>query len=186
MRRQISLSVVILFVYVASGCKTSGTDDLVAAGHVRSELTAASATRAATMGLILPPPAAKRVGEALVISGTVSKRPGATIPKGHIDLDIDTPAEDDGEVLQLVLTPAVIPEVCCGISKYEVSYGVIPPRGTTIRVAYSTDIHFNTSGDSGSASLGSSPYTRTPGTPPRPSTPGRPTGPARGGGRWSR
>lgn len=170
-----SMARVVFVGLLAAGCASGGNVDLVASGAVRVD-------RAESKLIDLSLPSVHRDGDVLVVSGTVTRKPG-------VDDPIPEPLQilflsKDGAVLDelwLMWQPIEIPIAGNRQSSYEVRYAWIPPDGTIVCAVYGNQPpKFSSKGTviSGSG-LG---YTATPGMPSQPRQVGTP-GTPQGGGR---
>ncbi len=119
---------------VAAGCASTRTVDLAAAGRVR-------VADGGSAMLDVGPPQVLSVGNDLVVSGTVTRRPGFDGPvPGRL---LVTVLSADGQsVLEQVPTgwdPPHVPVDGDRRASYRLRYGYLPPDGSTVRVAHQPD-----------------------------------------------
>jgi hypothetical protein len=165
------------------GCATHGKD-LVSTGRVHVE-------HIDTDQVTLLPPSVKLNGDVTELRGVVQRKPGYDGPvDGHVQIQILDASGALVDEFPLNWEPDPIPTTGKRQAQYELSYGLTPPQGATVRVSIS-DVTGNESyaggggGGSGGPRTAGNPaqlptHLRTPGTTgsPRsgmaPSTPGTP------------
>ncbi len=116
---------------VTVGCSTTRTADLSASGRVR-------ATDLGSDVLDVTPPVVTAVGNDMVVTGTVTRRPGFDGPvPGRLVVTVLGP---DGQTeLQSIPTgwdPPHIPTTGDRRATYRVRYGYLPPDGSIVRVGH--------------------------------------------------
>jgi hypothetical protein len=167
----------LLAALAAAGCASPERVDLVRSGAVQAE-------RAESNLVDLSIPDVYREDSTLVVSGTVTRKPGVDGPiPGHLQILFLT--KDGGllDELDPLLNPREIPTTGSRQSRYVTRYGWLPPNGTRVRAEYGEHEHepFVSGGSSGkpAGSGKGSFYTRTPGTKTQShqrGTPGTPPG----------
>jgi hypothetical protein len=121
-----ALPVILLF-----GCEDVLHPDLVRTGAVKAQ-----AGDSTLVDLSLPK--VVRMDDQLVISGTVTRKPGIdqSIPNGYLLIEFLTSAGDEIDEIWAAWTPSEIPTGGSRQSTYEVHYLWLPPPNTTVRVVY--------------------------------------------------
>ncbi len=125
-----SASIVFLAVLALPGCASSHRDDLASQGVVQVGVVRSASVEVA-------PPAVVRAGGVLIVSGTVTRKPGvdADLP-GHIRILVKSSSGQVLHEMSIASSPVNIPTTGDRASKYELQSYYIPPAGATFTAEY--------------------------------------------------
>jgi len=145
-----------LLTTFVTGCASSIMEvDLVSRGAVKVDRTDSDL-------IDLSPPSVHRDGNVLIVSGTVTRKPGVDGPiPGELQILF---LSDGGAVLDELWPtwqPDEIPVDGNRQSSYEVRYEWLPPEGTIVRAVYGVTPEKLPSGGTSSAQRGGPSQTRT-------------------------
>jgi hypothetical protein len=122
--------IAVLAAMLGAGCSSSGSKNSPPPEGLLADSTDNDL-------LDIGPPQMRIEKGVLIITGTVTRKPGVhDVIAGRIDVDIFASNGDELAWLPCLLTPDPVPDDQTSQSTYEVHYGLVPPGGSTVQVHF--------------------------------------------------